>query len=129
MHQLLIIMYTQSFLALALTALVTATPLEKRLTGPVSNEFTQGGCKDVMFAFARGSTEIGNMVSLLSRSRVQPIHLPRERFVVPRPRMALRLLSVTTRLRRKASRTTQHSRPTSCQVAPIKRASKLWLMS
>lgn len=57
-------MYTQSFITLALTALASATPMvEKRATGPTSNEFTQGGCKDVMFAFARGSTEIGNMVS------------------------------------------------------------------
>lgn len=55
-------MYTQSLLTLAFTALAAATPLEKRATGPVSNEFTQGGCRDVMFAFARGSTEVGNMV-------------------------------------------------------------------
>ncbi|KAL5386037.1 hypothetical protein DPSP01_004469 [Paraphaeosphaeria sporulosa] len=54
-------MYTQAFLTLALTALAAATPIEKRATGSTANEFTQGGCKDVMFAFARGSTEIGNM--------------------------------------------------------------------
>jgi cutinase len=56
-------MYTQSLLILALTALASATPL-KRATGPTSNEFTQGGCRPVMFAFARGSTEIGNMVRI-----------------------------------------------------------------
>lgn len=60
-------MYTQTLLTLALTALAAATPIEKRQrgTGSTANEFTQGGCKDVMFAFARGSTEIGNMVSLI----------------------------------------------------------------
>ena len=55
-------MYTHSFLILALTALASTTPLSKRATGSTSNEFTQGGCRPVMFAFARGSTEIGNMV-------------------------------------------------------------------
>ncbi|KAL1606694.1 hypothetical protein SLS60_004101 [Paraconiothyrium brasiliense] len=54
-------MHTQSFLTLALITLAAATPMEKRATGSTSNEFTQGGCRDVMFAFARGSTEIGNM--------------------------------------------------------------------
>ncbi|KAJ4298005.1 hypothetical protein N0V90_005904 [Kalmusia sp. IMI 367209] len=54
-------MHTQPFLTFALTALAAATPLEKRKTGSTSNEFTQGGCRDVMFAFARGSTETGNM--------------------------------------------------------------------
>jgi hypothetical protein len=31
-------------------------------SGTTSNEFTSGGCRDVIFFFARGSTETGNMV-------------------------------------------------------------------
>lgn len=31
-------------------------------SGTTSNEFTSGGCRDVIFFFARGSTEAGNMV-------------------------------------------------------------------
>jgi cutinase len=55
-------MYTKTFLTFALAGLATATPIEKRQTRTTSKEFSQGGCKDVLFAWARGSTEIGNMV-------------------------------------------------------------------
>jgi cutinase len=60
----------QSLLILALAALSVANPvavaiIEERqsTTGTTSNEFTQLGCRDVLFFFARGSTEVGNMVS------------------------------------------------------------------
>lgn len=40
------------------------TPLEARQsTGTTSKEFTLYGCRDVIFIFARGTTEPGNMVS------------------------------------------------------------------
>jgi cutinase len=42
-----------------------ATELEARQTvGTTENEFTRYGCRDVIFFFARGSTEVGNMVLL-----------------------------------------------------------------
>ncbi|KAH7090731.1 cutinase-domain-containing protein [Paraphoma chrysanthemicola] len=57
-------MYTQAVLVSLLAALASATPLEVRQfggTGTTSNEFSQGGCRDILFAWARGSTEVGNM--------------------------------------------------------------------
>ncbi|KAI8629536.1 cutinase-domain-containing protein [Xylariaceae sp. FL1651] len=35
--------------------------VEKRQTGTVAKEFTQGGCRDNIFIFSRGSAETGNM--------------------------------------------------------------------
>lgn len=32
--------------------------------GSTANEFKTGGCNDIIFVWARGSTEIGNMVGL-----------------------------------------------------------------
>ncbi|RMZ74236.1 cutinase precursor [Pyrenophora seminiperda CCB06] len=46
---------------MTLAALATASPIEVRQFGTSSSEFSQGGCRDILFAFARGSTEIGNM--------------------------------------------------------------------
>ncbi|KAF9698323.1 hypothetical protein EKO04_003490 [Ascochyta lentis] len=60
-------MYIQSpILITALVGLVAAGPVEIRQlglggTGSTSKEFSQGGCRDILFAWARGSTEIGNM--------------------------------------------------------------------
>ncbi|KAH9908763.1 cutinase [Xylariomycetidae sp. FL2044] len=64
----------KSFIAvLSLAALAAANPivikettgtvpiLAKRQTGPIAKEFSQGGCRDNIFIFSRGSTEIGNM--------------------------------------------------------------------
>ncbi|KAF9878450.1 ankyrin repeat protein [Colletotrichum karsti] len=67
----------KSFITFALAALAASSPippasyeqpeiassLEIRATGPTAKEFTTGGCRDVIFIFARGSTEVGNMGS------------------------------------------------------------------
>lgn len=50
-----------------LASLALASPLalqaEKRQTvRSTANEFKRGGCNDIIFVWARGSTEIGNMV-------------------------------------------------------------------
>jgi len=43
---------------------VEAAVLEARQSvGITSNEYTRFGCRQVIFFFARGSTEVGNMVS------------------------------------------------------------------
>lgn len=40
--------------------------IERRQTvGTTANEFKTGGCRDVIWFFARGSTEVGNMVRSL----------------------------------------------------------------
>jgi cutinase len=61
-------MYTQTILVSILAGLATASPIEVRQliggTGASSSEFSRGGCKEILFAWARGSTEIGNMVRL-----------------------------------------------------------------
>jgi cutinase len=55
-----------SAVVLSLLASVAAgSPIKVRQSSTVGiteNEFTQGGCKPVIFFFARGSTEVGNMV-------------------------------------------------------------------
>lgn len=61
-------MKTQSLILSVLAGIATASPLALEVrqstnVGITANEFTRGGCKDVIFFFARGSTEIGNMVS------------------------------------------------------------------
>jgi hypothetical protein len=61
-------MYTQTILISILAGLAAASPVEVRQvlggTGATSSEFSSGGCKDILFAWARGSTEIGNMVRI-----------------------------------------------------------------
>lgn len=70
-----------SFLALALAALVVGSPVnvhlrsveqgrsndlvERQSTSLTANEFTNGGCKDVVLIFARGTAQLGNLVSKL----------------------------------------------------------------
>ncbi|KXJ91039.1 cutinase [Microdochium bolleyi] len=53
------------FSVLVAAAAVVASPVgldNRQLGGRTTlNEFTTGGCKDVIFLFARGSTEVGNM--------------------------------------------------------------------
>ncbi|KAL2062485.1 hypothetical protein VTL71DRAFT_6751 [Oculimacula yallundae] len=61
-------MKTASFIVSLLAGFISANPiaLEVRQStnvGITANEFTRGGCKPVIFVFARGSTEIGNMGS------------------------------------------------------------------
>ncbi|OAK97970.1 cutinase-domain-containing protein [Phaeosphaeriaceae sp. SRC1lsM3a] len=62
-------MYTQSVIVSLLTGLAVAGPVEVRQllggTGTSSNEFSRGGCRDILFAWARGSTEIGNMGTIV----------------------------------------------------------------
>jgi len=64
-----------SILIAALASLAAAGPIETRQfgggrTGSTSKEFSQGGCKDILFAWARGSTEVGNMVRRPQRNPV-----------------------------------------------------------
>jgi len=56
-----------------LAATAVAIPIDESMTfqarqfgnvGITENEFSRGGCRDIIFFFARGSTEIGNMVRL-----------------------------------------------------------------
>lgn len=61
-------MFTKSILIAGLVGFAAAGPVEVRQiggrTGTTANEFSQGGCRDILFAWARGSTEIGNMVRI-----------------------------------------------------------------
>lgn len=54
------------FVSLLFSTLALAAPIleERQNTGITENEYSTGGCRDIIFFFARGSTEIGNMVSL-----------------------------------------------------------------
>ncbi|KAF2791004.1 carbohydrate esterase family 5 protein [Melanomma pulvis-pyrius CBS 109.77] len=54
-------MYTKAFIVALLAGLASSAAIEKRQTQTTSKEFSQGGCRDILFAFARGSTEAGNM--------------------------------------------------------------------
>jgi cutinase len=73
--------FQSSLIVAALASLAATSPIESRQllggiggTGSTSKEFSTGGCKDVLFAWARGSTEIGNMVSHPSASLPLPHH-------------------------------------------------------
>jgi cutinase len=59
-------MYTHTVLLSLLAGLAAASPIETRQllggTGSSASEFSRGGCREILFAWARGSTEIGNMV-------------------------------------------------------------------
>ncbi|KAE8153575.1 putative cutinase 1 [Aspergillus avenaceus] len=63
-------MVFRSLIVSALAALAVASPiaepaLEARQLGMTQNELSQGSCRDVTFIFARGSTEMGNMGSVV----------------------------------------------------------------
>lgn len=56
-------MFAQVLLPLLLAPLIAATPVEVSRRQYISaNDLDTGNCKDTMFIFARGSTEVGNMV-------------------------------------------------------------------
>jgi cutinase len=55
-------MKTSQFVVALLAGFAAAAPLETRAVGTTANEFTNSGCKSIIFFFARGSTEVGNMV-------------------------------------------------------------------
>jgi cutinase len=68
-------MYTHTVLLTIFAGLAAAGSVQVRQllgTGTSSSEFSQGGCKDVLFAWARGSTEIGNMVRYPRRYSFSP---------------------------------------------------------
>ncbi|KAK5938465.1 hypothetical protein PMZ80_009436 [Knufia obscura] len=58
-----------TFVLSALAALAAAGPIDTRQlldrVGTTENEFSLGGCRDIIFFFARGSSEVGNMGSLV----------------------------------------------------------------
>ena len=60
---------------LSLAAYVAAAPvtelIERQIgaVGTTANELSVGSCRDIIFIFARGSTEIGNLVSGPSMSQ------------------------------------------------------------
>lgn len=58
-------MFFQTLLPLLLAPLIAASPTGiDRRQFISANDLTDGNCKDTMFIFARGSTEVGNMVSM-----------------------------------------------------------------
>lgn len=70
-----------------LLGLADATPIEIRQTRTTSKEFSLGGCRDILLAWARGSTEIGNMVIILSNSTLAFCQQSREPLSGPQLRM------------------------------------------
>ncbi|KAF2116883.1 cutinase-domain-containing protein [Lophiotrema nucula] len=58
-------MHMNTILVAAFIGLAASAPIEKRQTGTTSSEFSQGGCRDILFAWARGSTEPGNMGTIV----------------------------------------------------------------
>jgi hypothetical protein len=58
-------MFFQTLLPLLLAPLIAASPTGiDRRQFISANDLTDGNCKDTMFIFARGSTEVGNMVRM-----------------------------------------------------------------
>ena len=71
-------MQFSAILVSLLAAVAAAAPVEieerqSSNVGTTANEYTRYGCRKVIFFFARGSTEIGNMVSL--SFQIQPQQL------------------------------------------------------
>jgi len=65
-----------------ITELDTLSTLSVLATGTTANDYLNGGCKDVILFYARGSTQAGNMVSLFSSSPSLPsFHYPSSDFV------------------------------------------------
>lgn len=55
-------MFTKGLITAILVGLAQSAAIEQRQTRTTSKEFSQGGCRPILFAWVRGSTEIGNMV-------------------------------------------------------------------
>ncbi|KAI8634313.1 carbohydrate esterase family 5 protein [Xylariaceae sp. FL1651] len=63
--------FSASWISVALAAAVAASPLgvditeggalDRRATGTTANDYLNGGCKDVIFFFARGTNQAGNV--------------------------------------------------------------------
>jgi hypothetical protein len=91
-------MYTHAVLISLLAGLASASPIETRQllggTGTSASEFSRGGCREILFAWARGSTEIGNMVrspfptTLQSSPKKTILTLPRVPSLAPLPQTA-----------------------------------------
>ncbi|PBP25205.1 hypothetical protein BUE80_DR003706 [Diplocarpon rosae] len=63
-------MKSHSLVITLLAGLVSSSPLESRQSryvGVSATEYTQDGCKPVIFFFARGSTEVGNLGSVVGQ--------------------------------------------------------------
>ncbi|KAK9770179.1 putative Cutinase [Seiridium cardinale] len=60
----------KSIVFLTLVAATLASPVsvrsvKRQTVGDTANEFVDGGCRDVIFIFSRGSTESGNMGTII----------------------------------------------------------------
>ncbi|PBP15383.1 hypothetical protein BUE80_DR013880, partial [Diplocarpon rosae] len=63
-------MQSHSLIIILLASLVSASPFEIRQStyvGVSASEYTRNGCKPVIFFFARGSTEVGNLGSVVGQ--------------------------------------------------------------
>lgn len=59
-------LYSVAFIASFVAALPNDLVVRQSTrVGSTANEFKNGGCKDVVMVFARGSTEAGNMVCII----------------------------------------------------------------
>jgi cutinase len=55
----------KTFLFATLLGLASASPIViKRDIGVVANEYVDGGCRNIIFFYARGTSELGNMGSI-----------------------------------------------------------------
>jgi cutinase len=69
-------MKTVYFILALLSSLAATAPLEIRQSVDITeNEYTLGGCRDIIFFFARGSTEIGNLARFPSISAFKYLEL------------------------------------------------------
>ena len=74
-----------------LAAVANSKPITRRQLGSsTSSELEDGSCGDVIFIFARGSTETGNMVSNLHLSQLMPQSLTVTSGLYRRPTNLLR---------------------------------------
>lgn len=55
----------KSTVILSLVASAMAVPLGSRDVGLTANELVDGGCRDIILVYARGTNQDGNMVCLI----------------------------------------------------------------